>query len=96
MQDCELIVVEGIYDSVKDVLKLANLRDRLVPPAAVGASNLQPHQLLIVSCPARLDVRAWPRSLPELLVRAGGARGVNHGEDTPRRDLTAGRCTQGS
>jgi hypothetical protein len=52
--DSDVIVIEGIYDRVQDVLKLANIRHTLVPPPGVASLKLEPHQLLIVNCPGQV------------------------------------------
>src|SRR5262249_15013991 len=65
-----VIVVEGTYDHVQDVLKLANLQHRVVPPAALGSLQLQPHQLLIVNCPGQVG-RAGVTAIRGFVERGG-------------------------
>jgi hypothetical protein len=58
--DSNVIVVEGIYDRVQNVLDLAKIRHTVVPPAAVATLNLGPEQLLIVNCPGQVGEDGVP------------------------------------
>jgi hypothetical protein len=70
MNDSDVIVVEGTYDRVQDVLKLANLQHRVIPPAAMGTLHLQSHQLLIVNCPGQVG-RAGITAIRDFVERGG-------------------------
>lgn len=55
MRDSDVVVVQGEYDRVEDVLTLANVPHRVITPQQVGSARLDPGQILIVNCPGNVS-----------------------------------------
>ena len=57
----DIVVVEGSYDRVEQVLDALGLPHVVVQPEALLELALRPEQLLVVNCPGHLPPRALPR-----------------------------------
>jgi hypothetical protein len=67
----DILVVPGAYDHVEQVLEALSLPFTIVHAEQLPATDLQPHQLLVVNCPGALDPRALRRVAA--FVHAGGS-----------------------
>jgi len=70
VRQADVIVVEGGYDRIQDVLEIAGMPFTLVSPERFEKSNLRPDQIVFVNCPGNLSPKGL-RNL-EVFVREGG------------------------
>ncbi len=70
VEDSDIIVVEGIYDHVEDVLEAGRTPYSLISPQRLSEINLDPHQLLMINCPGDVDRKAISKI--EKFVKEGG------------------------
>jgi len=70
VRQADVIVVEGGYDRIQDVLEIAGMPFTLVSPERFEKSNLRPDQIVFVNCPGNLTPKGL-RNL-EVFVREGG------------------------
>ncbi len=70
VRQADVVVVEGSYDRIQDVLEMAGMPFTLVNPERFEKSNLRPDQIVFVNCPGNLS----PTGLRKLeaFVREGG------------------------
>ncbi len=54
----DIVVVEGIYDRVQDVLSIMDLPFKVIAPSDVSSLQLKPEQMIVVNCPGVLDSRS--------------------------------------
>lgn len=70
VRQADVVVVEGGYDRIQDVLEIAGMPCTLVSPERFEKSNLRPDQIVFVNCPGNLTPKGL-RGL-EAFVREGG------------------------
>jgi len=70
VRQADVIVVEGSYDRIQDVLEMAGMPFTSVNPERFERSELRPDQIVFVNCPGNVSTKAV-RKL-EAFVREGG------------------------
>jgi hypothetical protein len=71
IRDSDVVVVQGQYDRVEDVLRLAGIPHRLLAPDALTNARLDPRQVLVVNCPGHVGEQGIARI--RAFVKAGGS-----------------------
>ena len=70
VRQADVIVVEGSYDRIQDVLEMAGMPFTAVNPERFDKSELRPDQIVFVNCPGNLSPKALHKL--EAFVREGG------------------------
>lgn len=70
VRQSDVVVVEGSYDRIQDVLDLAGMPFTPINPERFESTDLRPDQIVFVNCPGNLSAKALQRL--ETFVREGG------------------------
>jgi hypothetical protein len=71
VEAADIVVVDGCYDHVEQVLSAIEMPFTRISPDDVAAMRLRPHQLLIVNCPGQIGERGAAKV--RSFVREGGS-----------------------
>lgn len=71
IKDSDVVLIQGQYDRVEDVLGLARIPHRTLAPERTGEVRFDPHQLVIVDCPGHVGEAGVGRL--RAFVEAGGS-----------------------